>query len=168
MILRTKLAEGVQVRILVDGQGSDPEGKSRAMYESLVKAGAVVVANDTIQLDYDGPLFDRRFDWRQDEFGHAEHRKLYVIDGVVAWTGGAGVKDNFNDGRFHDVMTRVTGDVVRQAQAAFLTSFRAHGGPLPTDLGRYFPTQPDPGTLPVQLAQVVPGGYVAATQATGS
>src|SRR6185437_14637327 len=63
-------------------------------------------------------------------------------------------------------MVRVTGDVVRQAQAAFLTSFRAHGGPLPADLGKYFPAQPEPGTLPLQLAQVVPGGYVAATQAT--
>src|SRR6185437_17146895 len=115
----------------------------KAMYEGLVKAGAVVVANDTIQLDYDGPLFDRQFDWRQDEFGHAEHRKLYVIDGVVAWTGGAGVEDNFQDGSFHDVMVRVTGDVVRQAQAAFLTSFRGHGGPLPDDLSRYFPEPAD-------------------------
>ena len=165
-ILRDKLAEGVEVRILVDGQGSDPDGASAAIYQGLVKAGAVVVSNDTIQLDFDGPLFDRRFDWRQDEFGRAEHRKLYVIDGVVAWTGGAGVEDNFNDGRFHDVMARVTGDVVRQAQAAFLTSFRAHGGPLPAELGRYFPPQPDPGTLPVLLAQVVPGGYVSASQAT--
>ena len=165
-IVRDKLAEGVEVRILVDGAGSDPEGSSAAMYQGLVKAGAVVVSNDVLGLDYDGPFYDRKFDWRQDEFGRSEHRKLYVIDGVVAWTGGAGVEDNFADGRFHDVMVRVTGDVVRQAQAAFLTSFRAHGGPLPAELGRYFPPQPDPGTLPALLGQVVPGGYVSATQAT--
>jgi cardiolipin synthase len=62
-------------------------------------------------------------------------------------------------------MVRVTGDVVRQAQAAFLTSFRGHGGPLPADLSRYFPEPHDPGTVPVALAQVIPGGFVAASQA---
>ena len=62
-------------------------------------------------------------------------------------------------------MTRVTGDVVRQAQAAFLTSFRGHDGPLPADLSEYFPEPADPGTTPVALAQVIPEGFVAATQA---
>src|SRR3954447_16962033 len=64
-------------------------------------------------------------------------------------------------------MVRVTGDVVRQAQAAFLTSFRGHGGPLPRDLARYFPEPADPGTTPIALAQVIPGGFVAASQAIG-
>jgi cardiolipin synthase len=136
------------------------------MYSDLVRAGAEVVANDTIQLDFDGLFVDRRFDWRQDEFGRAEHRKLYVIDGTVAWTGGAGIQDHFANGRFHDVMARVTGDVVRQAQAVFLTAFRAYGGPVPDDLAPYFPTQREPGTMPTALVQVVPGGYVSATQAT--
>ena len=72
-------------------------------------------------LDRDG-LYpdDRGFDWRQDEVGRADHRKLYVVDGAVAWTGGAGIEDHFENGGFHDVMVRVTGDVVLQAQAAFL------------------------------------------------
>jgi phosphatidylserine/phosphatidylglycerophosphate/cardiolipin synthase-like enzyme len=165
-VLKQKLAEGVEVRIVVDDQGSDPDGKNKDMYSDLVRAGAEVVANDTIQLDFDGLFVDRRFDWRQDEFGRAEHRKLYVIDGTVAWTGGAGIQDHFANGRFHDVMARVTGDVVRQAQAVFLTAFRAYGGPVPDDLAPYFPAQPESGTLPTALVQVVPGGYVSATQAT--
>ena len=97
--------------------------------------------------------------------GRADHRKLYVIDGTVAWTGGAGIEDHFQTGKFHDVMMRVTGDVVRQAQALFLMSFRAHGGPLPADLSEYFPVQPDAGTIPIALLQVVPGGFMSATQA---
>jgi cardiolipin synthase len=165
-VLEEKLAEGVEVRIVVDDQGSDPDGKNKDMYSDLVRAGAEVVANDTIQLDFDGLFVDRGFDWRQDEFGRAEHRKLYVIDGTVAWTGGAGIQDHFANGRFHDVMARVTGDVVRQAQAVFLTAFRAYGGPVPDDLAPYFPTQPETGTMPTALVQVVPGGYVSATQAT--
>ena len=88
-----------------------------------------------------------------------------MIDGEVAWTGGAGIEDHFRDGRFHDVMTRVTGDVVRQAQAAFLTSFHAHGGRLPADLGPCFPAPADLGSVPVALTQVIPGGFAAATQA---
>jgi cardiolipin synthase len=164
-VLQDKLAEGVEVRILVDDQGSDPDGESADMYSALVDDGAEVVANDTIQIDFDGLFVDRRLDWRQDEFGRAEHRKLYVIDGVVAWTGGAGIQDHFADGRFHDVMARVTGDVVRQAQAVFLTSFRAHGAPLPDDLSAYFPEQPAAGAMPTALVQVVPGGYASATQA---
>jgi cardiolipin synthase len=165
-VLEQKLAEGVEVRVVVDDQGSDPDGKNKEMYSDLVRAGAEVVANDTIQLDFDGLFVDRRFDWRQDEFGRAEHRKLYVIDGTVAWTGGAGIQDHFANGRFHDVMARVTGDVVRQAQAVFLTAFRAYGGPVPDDVAPYFPTQPETGTMPTALVQVVPGGYVSATQAT--
>jgi cardiolipin synthase len=164
-IIEQKLAEGVEVRILVDDQGSDPDGDSRAMYEDLVAAGAQLVSNDTIQVDFDGLFVDRDLDIRQDEFGRAEHRKLYVIDGVVAWTGGAGIQDHFLDGRFHDLLVRYTGDVVLQSQAVFLTSFRSHGAPLPDDLDPYFPVQPDPGAIPVAIAQVVPGGFNPATQA---
>ena len=88
-----------------------------------------------------------------------------MIDGAVGWTGGAGIEDHFENGGFHDLMVRVTGAVVRQAQAAFLTSFHGHGGPLPTELGPCFPEPDDPGTTPIALAQVIPGGFVAATQA---
>jgi len=88
-----------------------------------------------------------------------------VIDGSVAWTGGAGIEDHFENGGFHDVMVRVTGDVVRQAQAAFLTSFRGHGAPLPPDLSALFPEPDEPGSIPIALAQVIPGGHVAASQA---
>ena len=139
-LLERKLAEGVQVRVIVDSYGSRPYAEARAMFTGLAAAGAQIVINDEFPLDRDG-LYpdDQTLDWRQDEVGRADHRKLYVIDGAIAWTGGAGIEDHFENGGFHDVMVRVTGDVVRQAQAAFLTSFRGHGGPLPADLGRYFP-----------------------------
>ena len=115
------------------------------MFTRLADAGAQIVVNDLLPWDKDGLYPDQRaFDWRQDEVGRADHRKLYVIDGTVAWTGGAGIEDHFANGKFHDVMVRVTGNVVRQAQALFLMSFRGHGGPLPSDLSSYFPAQPRP------------------------
>ncbi len=165
-LLERKLAEGVEVRAIVDSFGSRPYEQAREMFTGLASAGAQIVVNDIFPPDRDG-LFphEQRFDWRQDEIGRADHRKLYVIDGEVAWTGGAGVEDHFENGGFHDVMVRVTGDVVRQAQAAFLTSFHGHGGPLPSDLSRYFPEPAGEGSTPIALAQVIPGGHVAASQA---
>ena len=165
-LLETKLAAGVEVRVIVDGFGSRPYEQAREMFTRLAGAGAQIVVNDVFPLDRDGLYPDNQHvDWRQDEVGRADHRKLYVIDGVTVWTGGAGIEDHFEDGRFHDVMVRVTGDVVRQAQAAFLTSFRGHGGALPAELSRYFPEPADAGSTPVALAQVIPGGFVAASQA---
>ena len=165
-LLERKLAQGVEVRVIVDAFGSRPNGAAKEMFTALAAAGAQIVVNDVLPLDRDG-LYpdDRKLDWRQDEVGRADHRKLYVVDGKIAWTGGAGIEDHFENGGFHDVMVRVTGDVVRQAQAAFLTSFRGLGGPLPPDLTPYFPAPADAGATPIALVQVVPGGFVAASQA---
>ena len=165
-LLARKAAEGVAVRVLIDGYGSKPYKEARAMFSDLAAAGAGIVVNDVLPPARLGHFpHALRLDPRQHELGTADHRKLYVIDGAVAWTGGAGIEDHFRDGRFHDVMTRLTGDVVRQAQAAFLTSFHAHGGRLPADLSACFPEPEDRGAIPVALAQVVPGGFAAASQA---
>jgi cardiolipin synthase A/B len=146
--LKARLADGAEVRVIVDNMGSKPRGAAREMFAALAAAGAQIVVNDF-----------------HDALGRVDHRKLYVIDGAVAWTGGAGIEDHFRDGGFHDVMARVTGDVVRQMQAAFLTSFRGHGGALPADLAHLFPEPADRGATPVVLAQVIPGGHVAAPEA---
>jgi cardiolipin synthase A/B len=167
-LLENKLADGVEVRVIVDGLGSRPYGKAREMFTRLAAAGAQIVVNDMFPPDRDGLFPDgQHLDWRWDELGRADHRKLYVVDGATAWTGGAGIEDHFQDGGFHDVMVRVTGDVVRQAQAAFLTSFLGHGGPLPVDLSALFPEPARSGSTPTALAQVIPGGFVAASQAIG-
>jgi cardiolipin synthase len=165
-LLERKIADGVEVRAIVDGLGSRPYWSARPMFESLAAAGGQIVVNDVLPPGRLG-LYPHglRLDWRQSQFGRADHRKLYVIDGTVAWTGGAGIEDHFHNGEFHDVMVRVTGDVVRQAQAAFLTSFKGHAGTPPADLSRLFPPPPDPGSTPTALAQVIPGGHVAASQA---
>jgi cardiolipin synthase A/B len=165
-LLERKLGEGVAVRVICDSFGSRPYKQAREMFTVLARAGAQIVVNDVFPPNRSGLYPDgQRVVWRRDELGRADHRKLYVIDGAVAWTGGAGIEDHFEDGRFHDVMVRITGDVVRQAQAAFLTSFRGHEAPLPADLPPLFPEPEEPGTIPVTLAQVIPGGHVAASQA---
>ena len=165
-VLEQKLADGVEVRIIVDAIGSAAFTGSGDMFSRLADSGAEIVVNDTAPIDGDGLYQDRSLSWAQSEVGRADHRKLYVIDGVTAWTGGAGIEDHFRNGEFHDVMVRVTGDVVRQTQAAFLTSFQSHGATLPDDLSAYFPAPASAGDMPTALVQVVPGGFASATQAT--
>jgi cardiolipin synthase A/B len=165
-LLKRKLAEGVEVRAIVDRFGSRPYEEARDMYTGLAAARGQIVVNDELPLDKDDLFPDDQYtDWRHDELGRADHRKLYVIDGRIAWTGGAGIEDHFANGGFHDVMVRVTGDVVRQAQAAFLSSYHGYGGPLPEDLARYFPAPAEAGSTPIVYTQVIPGGFTAAAQA---
>ena len=98
--------------------------------------------------------------------GRADHRKLYVIDGAVAWTGGAGIEDHFRERR----LPRHHGSGDRRRRPA-------GAGGVPDQLSRarrparepIFPrTSPRPrheGSTPIALAQVIPGGHVAASQA---
>jgi phosphatidylserine/phosphatidylglycerophosphate/cardiolipin synthase-like enzyme len=91
--LLAKAAEEVAVRIVVDRVGSRP-GRSGGFYERL-RAGGIDVR--VVRAP-----------------GRIDHRKLFVVDGRVAWVGGAGIEDHFNDGRFHDLFVRLTGPVVAQ------------------------------------------------------
>lgn len=165
-ILKERAAAGVEVRLSTDRYGGKVYDKSEAIYKELAAAGVQIVINDVFPLDRDGLLQDRELVLRQDEVGNVDHRKMLVIDGKTGWIGGAGFEDHFNGGNYHDTYVRVAGDVVRQMQLIFLTSFHVLGGPAPTsDLSKYFPVPEDPGKIPATLLHNVPGGFVPGTQA---
>ena len=64
-LLQRKLAEGVEVRVLVDRLGSRPYGAARAMFTGLASAGAEIVVSDFSPLDRQGLFPDRqRLVWR--------------------------------------------------------------------------------------------------------
>ena len=139
-VLGEKVRAGVEVRLQVDAIGSEVDLGSRKLFRSLREAGIVIVANDGILPDRDGPLGKRWLDWRFDDFGHFDHRKMMVVDGRVAYVGGSGIEDHYNDERFYDVMCRVTGPIVAQLQLVFFASWRFQGGPPPSGpLEPYFP-----------------------------
>jgi cardiolipin synthase len=166
--LEQKVREGVDVRLIVDAMGSETRSTSEALLAQLAQANVQIVVNHAIPLDRDGLIPGQSIDWRHDELGQVDHRKMFVIDGRIGWVGGAGIEDHFANGEYHDVFVRVEGDVVRQMQAVFLTSFRAYGGPLPSESGAlaaYFPAPANPGTIPTAVLQNIPGGFVAGTQA---
>ena len=166
-ILKTQVAAGVEVRMIVDRYGAKVSDRSKPIFDELTAAGVEVVVNDIFPIDRDGLLGDdRSVDPWQDEMGNADHRKMLVIDGKIGWIGGAGFEDHFYDGSYHDAYVRVTGDVVRQMQLAYLTSYHVLGGPPPASgLDRYFPVPDAPGAIPATLLHNVPGGFVPGTQA---
>jgi cardiolipin synthase len=156
--LEQKARQGVEVRMIVDRFGSHVDTGGRSMFEGLAASGAQVAVNYPFVLSWRGLYAgDQWVDPRFEQLGHFYHRKFFVIDGQIAWVGGAGIEDYFYDGSFQDVFVRVTGDVVAQLQMVFLTDFRFHGGSLPSTLDAYFPTPSDDGSIPTTLVTTVPG-----------
>lgn len=162
--LLERLRAGAEVRIVVDSFGSRPYGSSRDLFTKLVDAGAQMVVNDVLPPVRDGLFPSATTSWRLGKIGRSDHRKLMVFDGKVMWTGGAGIEDHFENGEFHDVMVRLTGAIVPQAQAVFAMAFAGHGGPIETTAG-WFVEPEDRGSISSTIGQVVPGGWVTATHA---
>jgi cardiolipin synthase len=167
--LLAKAAEGVRVRLVVDGQGSRPDGSSRDLYARLIAGGIEVRVVRATRLRArpqpaaaGGP---RR--WGVSHLGHIDHRKLVVVDGRIGWVGGAGVEDHFDDGRFHDLFVRLTGPVVSQLQLVFLATFRWLGGAIgPQELDALLPAYADaPASVPATVLHNAPGRYRPITTA---
>ncbi|HEV8335759.1 MAG TPA: phospholipase D-like domain-containing protein [Candidatus Polarisedimenticolia bacterium] len=97
---------GVEVRLMVDAQGS----KLGSLRKELEAAGVI--------------CRDYRPASRYPIFGRRTHRKLLVIDGKIAYTGGFCFEKRWlgnarDKTEIHDSAVRVTGLVVSQMQAVF-------------------------------------------------
>ncbi len=111
---REAARRGVRVAVLLDGIGGrrvDVED-----LDALRAAGAHVGVYHALRM----PWFDSRLFRRN-------HRKLLVVDGRVAWTGGAG----FGDGwaappplQWWDLMARVTGPVLPSLRELFARDWK--------------------------------------------
>ena len=114
-LLAQKAKEGVEVRVLFDGFGNS--SNDRPLKEEHLKQ----LRELGIQI-YE---FDRlKFPWLNHAF-HRDHRKIVVIDGVLAYTGGMNVADYYINGKpefgeWRDLHARVEGDVVADLQGVFL------------------------------------------------
>ena len=81
------------------------------------------------------------------KFGR-NHRKLVIVDGRTAFTGGFGIRDNWlgdgiHDEKWRDASVRFTGPAVSQAQQSFAQNWQDAGGTvLPPD---DFPAAPSTG-----------------------
>lgn len=165
--LVAKATEGVPIRLVVDRNGSDPEGSSKEFYDRLIASGVQVVTSRATKARVPfGPLgSEAPARWNVRGLGHIDHRKAIVVDGRIGWVGGAGIEDHFEDGRFHDLFVRVEGPVVAQLQLVFVASTRWLGGSIPVgDVDALFPSL-DPGDIRAVILHNAPGRYRPITDA---
>jgi len=114
-LLREKRKEGVEVRAMFDGFGNDSNN------QPLKKYHLQALRDDSINIVEYSPI---RFPWVNHIYGR-DHRKIVVIDGRIAYTGGMNVADYYINGtkqvgEWRDMHCRIEGDAVNDLQRIFL------------------------------------------------
>ena len=114
-LLAQKAKEGVEVRALFDGFGNDSNNRplKRKHLRQMRSVGIEIYEFDPVN-----------FPWVNHVF-HRDHRKIVVIDGKIAYTGGMNVADYYINGtevvgEWRDMHCRIEGDEVNTLQKIFL------------------------------------------------
>lgn len=113
-LLISKSKQGVKVRIIMDGLASNLSNKS---LNNLRNADIeVCVSNSFIKSTITGNLNNR------------DHRKIFIIDGKVAFTGGVNIGDEYlgldsKKGYWRDIELKLEGYSVNQLQSIFLANW---------------------------------------------
>jgi cardiolipin synthase len=145
--LARKAREGVEVRLLVDGHGS--KRFSRGFKKPLEAAGARVAWFNSARLT--------RFLPRYVNF--RTHRKIVVVDGRTAFTGGINITDGQTeefaaDQAWRDTHLMIEGIAARALQAVFAENWFFATGEALSDLD-FYPPDPLEGE---HLVQIVASG----------
>lgn len=118
-ILRQKAKEGVEVKALFDGFGNDSNNRplKKKHIEKLREEGIQIYEFDPIRFPWINHVFTR------------DHRKIVVIDGNVAYTGGMNVADYYikgtkQVGEWRDMHCRIEGGAVSQLQMIFVRMWK--------------------------------------------
>lgn len=113
--LAPKVKEGVEVRLLFDGFGniSNNQPMRRSDLDSIRAKGIEIYEFNPVRFPFINDIWSR------------DHRKIVVIDGLVAYTGGMNVADYYikgtpQVGEWHDMHCRIQGTEVNTLQAIFL------------------------------------------------
>lgn len=113
--LAHKVSQGVKVRLLYDafGNASNNRPISHKRLKEIRRTGIEIYEYDPLT-----------FPWLTRIFGR-DHRKIVVIDGKTAYSGGMNVADYYIKGKpefggWHDIHYRIEGDAVGEYQKIFL------------------------------------------------
>ena len=117
-ILADKVKEGVEVRALYDAFGNMSNNKP------LKKRHLRDIRSRGIEIHEFDPLC---FPWINHVFSR-DHRKIVVIDGKIAYTGGMNVADYYitgtpQVGEWHDIHCRIQGTEVNTLQGIFIDTW---------------------------------------------
>jgi cardiolipin synthase len=148
-MLVEKAGEGVSVRLLVDGVGTQLPLKK--VEELRTKGVDVLLFFPPVIRSF--PAFNLRLN-------HRNHRKIVVVDGAVGYLGGYNVGDEYlgkqRMGRWRDTHLRVLGPAVLDLQARFLLDWDFSTSRSLEITPRFFPALPSPGTGAVQIVSSGP------------
>ena len=144
--LDKKVQEGVKVRALFDafGNWSNNRPLKKKHLKELAKRGIEIVKFDPLNFPFIGDFMSR------------DHRKIVIIDGQTAYTGGMNVADYYIEGLpafgdWRDMHMRIEGPAVDELQRIFLTMWEKATDERLTDSIYYFPPKNDrlhlPGTV---------------------
>jgi len=119
-ILKTKVQEGVDVRLIYDDMGSIasvPHNFDRRLNEIGIKTYA----------------FNRFLPFLNARINNRDHRKMLIIDGVIAFTGGINLADEYFNlknrfGYWKDNVLMIQGHAVRSMALMFLTFWSVLSG----------------------------------------
>lgn len=157
-LLEAKRAEGVSIKVLYDGVGS--MGTPAEYFGRLRAAGVQVCEFNPVN-----PL-KAESGW---EINNRGHRKLLVVDGRVAFTGGvnissvyasssfggSGAKPRRDDG-WRDTHVEVRGPVVAQIQRLFLDAWAQQDCPAGGDPATWYPQLRREGTQAMRVVAADP------------
>lgn len=118
-LLAEKAKHGVKVRALYDAFGNSSNNKpiKHAMHDSIRALGIDLVLFDPIRFPWVNHIIPR------------DHRKIVVIDGKVAYTGGMNVADYYIEGipgigAWHDLHMRIEGEAVDDLNEIFTSIWK--------------------------------------------
>lgn len=150
--LDKKVQEGVKVRALFDAFGNWSNNKplKKRHLKELAKRGIEIVKFDPLNFPFIGDFMSR------------DHRKIVIIDGQTAYTGGMNVADYYIEGLpafgdWRDMHMRIEGPAVDQLQRIFLSMWEKATDERLTDEFYYFPSKTDSLHLPGTVDNVTIG-----------
>lgn len=125
-----KAKEGVEVRILIDAVGS--KHMSKKAIHAMKEAGILVHFYDKIY-----------FPFLSNRINHRNHRKILVVDGLLAITGGINIGDEYNHqskkfGFWRDTSLLIEGEAVHDFSILFIKDWLFATGEYLSDKKYYF------------------------------
>src|SRR5262245_17583471 len=131
---------GVEVKLLIDAVGSSTIGKD--ILEVLKDGGC--------KMAWYNPVLQTTIG----RFNHRNHRKSLIIDGHIAFTGGAGIADHWrghaqDENHWRDIQVRIDGPAAMRLQTGFAQNWLITTGELISG-ARYFPPSDSAGSFAVQ------------------
>ncbi len=131
-ILEEKAKQGVEVKVVYDDIGC---------MSTLPGDYAKILAKKGIE----GTPFSRLKGNADSEFNNRSHRKITVIDGVIGYTGGVNIADEYINkivrfGHWKDVGIRLEGEAVWELTKLFLIDFGINVKQMPTMCSELYPT----------------------------